>query len=63
MREFRSVKKDWMANQSDDEKIMKQIFDTADWMTNRVEQMQQDTATAQAKLEETYTKAMQIAGP
>ena len=63
MREFRSLKKDWMANQADDEKIMKQIFDTADWMTNRVEQMQQDTATAQAKLEETYTKAMQIAGP
>jgi hypothetical protein len=63
MREFHSLKKDWMANQADDEKIMKQIFDTADWMTGRVEQMQQDTATALAKLEETYTKAMQIAGP
>jgi hypothetical protein len=63
MREFHSLKKDWMANQADDEKIMKQIFDTADWTTNRVEQMQQDTATAQAKLEDTFRKAKQIQEP
>jgi hypothetical protein len=63
MRLYRSVRKDWMADPAGNEKVMQQIFDTADWMTQRVDEMVQETEMAQAQLQDTYAKAMKMAGP
>ena len=63
MRMYYSVKKTWMADPAQDEKVMQQLFDTANWMTNRIDQMRQETEATEAKLQETYAKATQLAGP
>jgi hypothetical protein len=63
MRAYRSVRKDWMADPAGNAKVMQQIFDVSDMMTNRTDQMRQETEKTLAQLQDTYAKAMQLAGP
>ena len=63
MRLYRSVRKNWMADPAGNEKVMQQIFDVSDWMTQQVDEMVQQTEKAQAQLQDTYAKAMKMAGP
>jgi hypothetical protein len=58
-----NAKKDWMVNPAEDATKLKGMFETANWQTNRVDQMRQEIETMQASLQETYAKAMQLAGP
>ena len=43
MRMYYSVKKKWMADPAQDEKVMQQLFDTANSMTNRIDEMRRET--------------------
>jgi hypothetical protein len=60
---FLRVRKDWMGNPAEDTRVLQQMFKTADWMLANVEKRQQEMDTMHASLQETYAKAMQVAGP
>ena len=51
--------KTWMANASDDERILKELFDASNQAADRLDQMIKEIDGMHAKLQETYAKAMQ----
>jgi hypothetical protein len=57
------ARKDWMANADEDVRVLHDIYVTSERLTGRVDQMKQEMDTMQASLQDTYAKAMQLAGP